>query len=417
MLDRKRFKRSPNRAKLLSFVVECDLRSIELTENIIGRAIFPGYEDDLFDDVRITARNLRLSLKEYYAKEGAGDLVKIWLARGARYKPTITYNHSSLAVREYSQGVGMLSQLRLAVAEEKFINAINAAPKYAQPYLGMARVCLLFRICGGVNRFSHDRVQEVEPENWLRMAKGLISMALRINRNSSEGLVLCGVVHAFQCKWKKAQNAFERALKNYPDETRNDPWYAAYLVTIGKFDEGVAILEARVNDDLNDPIRITQYGLVKYVMRDFVEAGKSFETACKIDARYWPAYVGLALAAMEMNKEVESTDWMLGLNEHIKKAFPMYFPGILALWMGRAGKVQEAYRRANVWLANMDALQMALTYIGIQDTEGAVWKLEEAFVEDHHPLLLWVHLWPALDPLRCNKAFQSLIQRLKPPEA
>jgi hypothetical protein len=76
------FKNAPNRAMLLVFVVERTLAKQRMTEDTIGKKLFPGYTKDASDDVRVTATHLRKSLARYYASEGATDLVAIELPQG-----------------------------------------------------------------------------------------------------------------------------------------------------------------------------------------------------------------------------------------------------------------------------------------------------------------------------------------------
>lgn len=85
MLEHKLFLGAPSRLKVLKFVVEQALDDKEISEDIIGYSLFANYVADESDDVRVTARNLRRSLDEYYRGDGAYDLVRIGLPPGPRY--------------------------------------------------------------------------------------------------------------------------------------------------------------------------------------------------------------------------------------------------------------------------------------------------------------------------------------------
>ena len=101
-----------------------------------------------------------------------------------------------------------------------------------------------------------------------------------------------------------------------------------------------------------------------------------------------------------------------GLNEHVRENFPKYFPGLLVLWLGSAGKKDEAREAATWSQADItDAFQWALTYVGLGDPEQAICWLRDS-VEERHPLTLWLHLWPVFDSLRRRKHFKALMQQV-----
>jgi len=60
----------------------------------------------------------------------------------------------------------------------------------------------------------------------------------------------------------------------------------------------------------------------------------------------------------------------------------------------------------------MDALQQALAYLGMDEMDETVKWLRVAF-EENNPLLLWLHMCPALDPLRNHEGFKALIDRIE----
>ena len=107
--------------------------------------VFPNYQKDESNDVRVTAKNLRDSLANYYADEGIEDLVRIDLPKGPKYLSVFSFNRDSSLSKQYQLGMEMLSQLRLGLAEEHFIKILEEKPRYAELYLGLAQVYLLFR--------------------------------------------------------------------------------------------------------------------------------------------------------------------------------------------------------------------------------------------------------------------------------
>jgi hypothetical protein len=58
--------------------------------------------------------------------------------------------------------------------------------------------------------------------------------------------------------------------------------------------------------------------------------------------------------------------------------------------------------------------QLAVGYIALGDVEQAIPLLAQDF-DRHHPLLVWLHLWPLLDPLREHPTFRRLLHRMHLP--
>ena len=79
-------------SRMLRFVVErtLDGQGDQLKEYLLGVEVFdrpPEYDPRLDSIVRVEARRLRAKLAEYYDAEGAGDVLRIRLAKGG-YSPT-----------------------------------------------------------------------------------------------------------------------------------------------------------------------------------------------------------------------------------------------------------------------------------------------------------------------------------------
>src|SRR4030095_664580 len=86
------FVNSGRLSRMLRFVVEhtLDGQSDQLKEYLLGVEVFdrpPEYDPRLDSIVRVEARRLRAKLSEYYETDGAGDALRIRLAKGG-YAPT-----------------------------------------------------------------------------------------------------------------------------------------------------------------------------------------------------------------------------------------------------------------------------------------------------------------------------------------
>ncbi|MBL0157968.1 MAG: hypothetical protein IPP47_12825 [Bryobacterales bacterium] len=87
------FQRSPRLKEFLAFVVKCALenRAHEVNEYSIGVQVFgkpADYNPNLDNIVRVTARQLRTRLSEYYSSEGAADRWRLEIPKGS-YLPVV----------------------------------------------------------------------------------------------------------------------------------------------------------------------------------------------------------------------------------------------------------------------------------------------------------------------------------------
>ena len=91
--DSRPFRSSKRMKRFLEFTVRQALegKSGELKEALVGVEVFDrpaDYDPRLDPIVRVEARRLRQKIQEYYATEGARDLVRIEYAKGG-YAPAI----------------------------------------------------------------------------------------------------------------------------------------------------------------------------------------------------------------------------------------------------------------------------------------------------------------------------------------
>jgi len=96
------------------------------------------------------------------------------------------------------------------------------------------------------------------------------------------------------------------------------------------------------------------------------------------------------------------------------------FDGLLVLARANAGK-QDLFKGDVFRFLNIEqppplrsSVAWALAFVGMGRTDEALAELEQA-CNDGHPLMVWLHIWPVLDPLRERKRFKKLIARMNLP--
>ena len=96
--------------------------------------------------------------------------------------------------------------------------------------------------------------------------------------------------------------------------------------------------------------------------------------------------------------------------------------GLVVLARAEIGKQHASLQqKADSLLDDLEAdaqwtgpLSFALAYMGMGKTEEAIAKLTDA-MDDGHPLMVWLHLWPVFDPLREHEGFGRLVARMNLP--
>jgi TolB-like protein len=137
-------------SRMLRFVVErtLDGQGGQLKEYLLGVEVFdrpPEYDPRLDSIVRVEARRLRAKLSEYYETEGAGDALRIRLAKGG-YAPTFERIPAQTAVpapaawraRILTSRIGLSILGVLLVVAALYVWSTSARVQLPQPVVTVA---------------------------------------------------------------------------------------------------------------------------------------------------------------------------------------------------------------------------------------------------------------------------------------
>ena len=268
-------------------------------------------------------------------------------------------------------------------------------------------------------------------------------------------------------KWDKAKQAFDEAMAVSPDNTRQHSWYAAYLITIGREQEALAIARERVEERPEDLGGLIALGLFLYINRHFAEARTFLEEVADAFPQSWPIRFIQALVEAAIDKkegmfgfffrkakEILHPKERYGYNWTVPVAFPGLFSRLAYCTEHHRSSEKELitqrcrryflqnnrgveWSRAGRgglyfgWPISEDLLnelrdieqywtplQLALAYMGLGDVDSAVSLLRESVENRGDPWTLWLHIMALIfDSLRERSDFQDLIDRLKLPEA
>jgi tetratricopeptide (TPR) repeat protein len=422
------FAARPQQAKVFEFIVRAAIASREISEKDIRAEFFPTppYNPDS-TIVRTTVNFIRGKLvPDYYAKEGAEDAVVVSLPRpsatakrapGAAYQPQFAYNPRSAADHAYLEGMRhfehVFSFFDFAGAGRCFNRAIAAEPAFAPAYAARAEF----------NIAQPMLAPYMQPRKLLGRAKADALKALHLDAKQWRAYVALASVHVCRREWSKAQDAFAVALRINPKDTRYHPWYAAFLMALGKKKEALTLVSDRAEERPGDPFALAIWGLFAYVARDFDDARSLLEEALAKNPKDWVACFASACLRLDGNTPDDGTGERLITRAHNLLEMDV-LPGLRVLSLRKQSPPdkesleEEIQSHALSWQRHeyWSPLQMALGQMAFSENAEALQSLTESF-NDCNPYMAWLHLWPFLDPLRTEKKFQRLVARMRLPGA
>ena len=160
------------------------------------------------------------------------------------------------AYRAYLRGryqIHRASGASMLDALAAFRRAIELDPVCTRAYAGMA-----WAYRGLVNGGDRD------PREMFPLAQASAEQALKIDPGSADALVARGIVeHGYHWNWAGAEASFRRAIEINPSLAEARFVYAAHLVSLGRFDEGlVHARQARELDPLSPLINTLEGGFL-----------------------------------------------------------------------------------------------------------------------------------------------------------
>lgn len=399
---------SPRSAELLRYLVEEKLADRETDEatiqtNHYGRQMFN--ENDTI--VRANIFQLRKKLAEYYVTDGINDPVSIEILSG--YKVTFKYRSVASPDKELARGFYHINleapdSITKALGHfEKSIEQGGAAEAFAGKAMALSTLTL------------HEIT--ASPVELLPRAKEAAQEALKLDPNSWRAHAALGGIYAFQREWGLADQEFRKALAISSVDTFDHGAYGLYLLGIGDYKGGKEVARHDEKMHPGDVIFLKRSALYLYAMREFGEAERILDELSAMEKRLWHAHHLRALSCLATNRPEKA---LFHVRQMLEQGDARLWPGLHILCLQENGLSDEARSRFDDLLAAsgtgyVQPLQLALGYIAMGDPLLAIeWLGEGAKQRDPH--MLWLHLWPFLDPLREDTRFKDLLRRFSPPK-
>jgi TolB-like protein/DNA-binding winged helix-turn-helix (wHTH) protein/Flp pilus assembly protein TadD len=294
----------------------------------------------------------------------------------------------------------------LEKAIQYFEEAIQKDPNYAPAYAGMADAHMIL----GSFALNARRPDEVFPKAEIEARK-----ALELDETLAEAHDALGSIRTLY-DWDRqaTEREYKRALELNPSYATAHQLYGLYLSQIEKHDEAIA--ETRRALQL-DPLSVaisSSLGLRLYFARRYDQAIKQFGDALELDSNHALAHLWLGQTHEQKGNHRQAII-------EIQKAVTLS-PGS-ALFVAELGHAYGVAGQRNEALKVLDELHklskdhyvsaydQAIVYLGLGEKEQVFAWLQKA-VHERSPMLVNLKVDPALDPLRSDARFRTIMQRV-----
>jgi len=288
-----------------------------------------------------------------------------------------------------------------------FQQAIVADPNYALAYAGVADAYVLLPGYSGGN-----------PRDCYPKAIAAAKRALELDDTLAEAHTsLALAIWYYDFDFSQANREFQRAIELNPNYAIAHQQYGNNtLSAIGRFNE--AIVEGKRAVEL-DPLSLVinaDLGVDYYYARRYDEAIAQLRKLLEMDPGYYFAYVTLG-QALEMKGARDAA-----IAEYQKARALNDDPSVLALLAhayGLSGNKMKAEKildqlKALSKARYVSAYSFALAYLGLGNKEEALRWLEQSYQDRAGADVGWIRVDPLLDPLRGDRRFEALAEKIVP---
>ena len=289
-------------------------------------------------------------------------------------------------------------------AIEYFQQAVQRDPTYALAYAGLADSYVLL----GWNSY-------LRPSDAFPKGKIAAMRALRLDPDLGEANTpWAAVLWLHDWQWQEAQMEFKRSLALNPAYPTANHWYAEYLMTMGFHEEAVALMRKSQELDPLSSIISVAIGWAYYMGRRYDDAMEQLRRTVDLDPNYPVTYwiLGQLLRTMG-HYELATAEGEKGVT--LSGGSPL-MRAALAHTLAAAGMRKKAMQI----LADLTELTrqkyvapyfLAGIHIGLGEDDRAMEYLEKSY-EEHSHWLIYLHMDPSMDGLRCKPRFQDLLRRI-----
>jgi TolB-like protein/DNA-binding winged helix-turn-helix (wHTH) protein/Flp pilus assembly protein TadD len=292
-------------------------------------------------------------------------------------------------------------------AIDYFQQAVTKDTNYARAYAGLADSYALT----SSYRFA-------SPNELMPKARAAALRAIQIDDGLAEAHTsLALITENYDWDWQTAEKEYRRALQLDPNYATAHQWYAEYLSFQGRFDEALRESERARQLDPLSLIIATDNGAILYYSRQYERALEQFRAVLAMEPSFPRAHM-VILPYVEKGMFAEAladtAEW------HYSDDSPVW--EAQAYVYGRSGQQLQARRAMAKWARwnrrrrSHSTSVLAMAYTAMGNHEEAFRCLEKAY-QEHSNGLTTLKVEPGYDPLRSDRRFQELLQRVGLAEA
>jgi len=292
----------------------------------------------------------------------------------------------------------------LKKAIEVFQQAIALDPMFATAYSGLAD-CYTALGYG-----SHLAPKEAFPK-----ALEAATKALELDSTLAEPHASLGFYKFYyEWDWAAAEQEFRMAIVLNPNYELGYDWYGYYLTAMERYEEArIVFKKAKDLDPLSAPIS-TDMGFCLYYRGNYDQAINELQASLGLNPNFPLAHIWLGRTYQVKKMYPEAID-------EYKRALQVAVDWPVALaQMGNVYGVSGNKEEAQKIVATLTSLSpkkfvtpygVALVYAGLGENDKAFELLNEAYDERSH-WLVWLKADPRWAPLRTDKRFTELVNRV-----
>ena len=302
---------------------------------------------------------------------------------------------------------------------ELFERAIARDPTYARAYAGLA---------DSYNILADNNW--VAPEIGFARARAAAKRALELEPDLAEAYAsLAYVTVYYDWNWSAAIALYQRAIELGPDYPTAHQWYGQCLVSLGRFDEGIAALRRALDLDPLATVLLTSLSDGLYYAGRYREAIENNRQALELDPTFYLGWTDLARSYEQAGRYDEAIA-AFKKGAELMNRDPDLSSG-LACAYGFAGRRDEAVAirdrlieraRATLSATMTESLgpniSVRVPAYAIASIEASLGEIDGAFewldlaVRARDRALVWAQVNPRFARLRPDSRFPALLARI-----
>ena len=285
---------------------------------------------------------------------------------------------------------------------EYFQQAIGLDPGYALAYATMANSYI------ALGSF-------LSPHETFPKAAAAARKALELDETLSDAHRALGSYKLnYEWNWPEAERELKRAIELDPSNDGAHSEYGSYLITIGQFDEAIALRKRA--SDLAGPSAapvIANLGNAYLYARRYEEAIKQYQRVLELNPRMARGHVALGMTYALMGKHEEAIAEIkqaISLRDDVRNIAALGYAYAVAGKRAEARKVIDDLAELSKGRYGSPYFISGI-YAGLGERDQAFAWLEKAY-QERQPSLTLIGVEAVFDPLRSDPRFAALLRRV-----